>query len=259
MARRFRLVSLAGSACLLNTWANAGVIYQNDFELQGPGPEWSGASLTTTPPGCTRCTSFLGEFGNQVVILQLASLPPHLSVALDFDLYVIRSWDGNLTQFGGPDIFRVVDGAENLNFQTTFSNNYPFGAQFNQAFPGAYPGGFFPSQSGAAEKQTLGYKFNANPIGVVPMDAVYHLSFSFTHSDASLFVFFSAENLSPLTDESWGLDNVVVSVSAVPEPASMILIGGGLVWLTIASFPGTVRWKRRSGPRSSRCLRTRPR
>src|SRR5215831_10430599 len=55
----------------LGTWAHAGVIYQNDFESQAVGTEWLGASLTTTPSGCARCTSFLGEFVNQAVVLRL--------------------------------------------------------------------------------------------------------------------------------------------------------------------------------------------
>ncbi|HZS96082.1 MAG TPA: hypothetical protein VFA40_04845, partial [Terriglobales bacterium] len=73
------MVSLSCSVCFLTSFANASVVYQSDFEQQGPGPEWLGASLTMTPAGCIRCTSFLGEFGNQFVTLDLGGLPAHLT------------------------------------------------------------------------------------------------------------------------------------------------------------------------------------
>lgn len=223
----------------LGTRAHGDVIYQNDFESQAVGTEWLGASLTTTPSGCTRCTSFLGQFLNEAVILQLPNLPLHVSATLDFDLYVIRSWDGNIAQFGGPDIFRVLNNTNSLSFQSTFSNNWPFGPQFNQAFPDVYPGGVFPTQAGAVEKQTLGYIFDANPVGNVPMDAVYHLNFTFQHSDPALSLFFQAQNLTSLADESWGLDNVRVSVNVVPELSSAALLLAGLMLLGVVSVKVT--------------------
>jgi hypothetical protein len=226
-------ILLLWCAYFLSPSAQASVIYQNNFDQQGPGPEWMGVSVTSTPSSCIRCTSFLGEFGNQTASLRLENLQAHSMVTVDFDLYVLRSWDGNLAQFGGPDIFRVVDGTGSLDFQTTFSNNYPFGDLFNQAFPDQYPGGLFPSQFGAAEKQSLGYTFDTFPIGVLPMDAVYHLTLSFGHSNPTLLISFSAENLSSLTDESWGLDNVVVTTNTVPEAASIVVLSVGLVLLVV--------------------------
>jgi hypothetical protein len=236
MIRRQRSLSVC-FASLLASMAHAGVIYENNFEGQGPGPEWlGGVSLATTPQGCIRCTSFLGEFGNQIILLNLANLPTHSVIALGFDLYTIRSWDGNVTYVGGPDIFHVVESMGRADFQTTFSNNYVYGDQFNQAYPGTYPGGVFPSQSGAFEKQTLGYTFDNFGYGVVREDAVYHLSFTFAHSDPTLLVLFRAQNLSPLADESWGLDNVVVSGDTptnIPEPGTILLVSAGLLFLAV--------------------------
>jgi hypothetical protein len=219
------------------------VIYQNNFEQQGPGPEWINVFVTSTPSGCIRCTSFLGEFGNQTVGLRFESLQAHSTITIDFDLYVIRSWDGNLAQFGGPDIFRVVDGTDSLDFQTTFSNNYPFGTLFNQAFPGEYPGGLFSSQFGARERQSLGYTFDTFPIGVLPMDAVYHFTLDFEHSNPTLLIAFRAQNLSSLTDESWGLDNVVVATETVPEAASIEALCLGLVLLGVFQRKALMRKK----------------
>jgi hypothetical protein len=202
-----------------------------NFDTQAPGPEWSATSVSTTPAGCTRCTSFLGEFTNQVVTLRLGNLPAHSTVTLDFDVYALRSWDGNVTYVGGPDVFGVSEALGLLNFKTTFSNNYMYGNQFTQAFPGAFSSGFFPSQTGAAEKQTLGYSFDNYGYGVLPEDAVYHLTFTFPHITSSLAFSFYGQNLSAQPDESWGLDNVVVSTSQTPEPASVVMLAGGLVCL----------------------------
>lgn len=226
-----RSSSLGWSTFLLVQCAQGGLIYQQNFDTQAPGPEWSTNSVATTPAGCTRCTSFLGEFGNRVVTLVLSSVPDHVAVTVDFDVYVIRSWDGNITYVGGPDIFGVTDGTGLLNFRTTFSNNYMYGSQFNQAYPGSYPSGNFPSQTGAVERQTLGYTFDNYGYGVLPEDAVYHLSFTFPHNDPSLWISFYAQNLSSLADESWGLDNVTVSAVGTPEPASFVLIVGGLLFM----------------------------
>jgi hypothetical protein len=168
--------------------------------------------------------------------LNLANLPTHSVIALGFDLYTIRSWDGNVTRVGGPDIFQFVESMGRVDFQTTFSNNYVYGDQFNQAYPGRYPGGVFPSQSGAIEKQTLGYTFDNFGYGVVREDAVYHLSFTFAHSDPTLLVLFRAQNLSSLADESWGLDNVVVSGDTptnIPEPGTILLGSAGLLFLAV--------------------------
>lgn len=217
-----------------STPSHAATIYHNDFEA-GIGTGWFNAARTTTPQGCIHCTSFLGEFGNDLVALLLNNVPPGRNITLAFDLYVIRSWDGNIISFGGPDVFRVQDLGGALDFQTTFSNNYPFGGQFNQAFPGSYPGSNYPTQTGAAEKQTLGYVFNEFTLGPIPMDAVYHFNFTFPHSGSPMVLAFQAFNLSALDDESWGLDNVDVQVQTgvVPEPRSLLLIGIGITLFSL--------------------------
>jgi hypothetical protein len=66
------------------------MVYGNDFEGT-VGPEWSKTSVDVTPGG----RHFLGQFGNDTLTLTLACLPAHVQATLSFDLYVIRSWDGN--------------------------------------------------------------------------------------------------------------------------------------------------------------------
>jgi len=54
-----------------------------------------------------------GEFGNQAVLLNLTSLPEHNEIAITFDLFIIRTMDGNDSRWeAGPDIWSlgIVDG-----------------------------------------------------------------------------------------------------------------------------------------------------
>jgi len=183
-------------------------IYANDFE-GNVGPEWSSKAVATSPNG----RHFLGEFGNQKVSLTLKELPAHNVVTVQFDLYIIETWDGNNLQFG-PDVWRLdVDGGPTL-LNTTFSKSAP--DDFPQAFPSSFPGNSFPAQTGAVEIDALGYNTIRQPWG----DAVYNLSYTVNHASASIIINFSASGLQGMWDESWGLDNVriVTSNNAARNP-----------------------------------------
>ena len=188
------------------------VAYANDFE--GPvGSEWSNTTTSTTPVGARH---FLGRFGNDTVSLTLAGLPAHNRVSLSFDLFIIQSWDGNGIP-NGPDIWGLsLTTTAGALLNTTFSNHAPSapsGAGF-QAFPGTFPGASNPGQTGAVEKDTLGFpRIGASSVG----DSVYNVTFTFNHTASELGLdFSSASGLQALSDESWGLDNVEVRVATVP-------------------------------------------
>lgn len=207
------------------TSASAGVVYHSDFETP-VGMEWSTASRTTLVG-----RTFLGEFGNGNVTLTLSGLPVHDSMTLSFDLFILKSWDGNYTGYG-PDRFYldVVDGPSLLS--TTFANT-----SSAQSFPQAYraPGASYAARTNADEVDSLGSRSYGSSIYKFGESGTNNPAFVFAHSASSITFSFSASNLQGVSDESWGLDNVVVKTdySVVPEPSSVLALLTG-----IAGFGG---------------------
>lgn len=181
-------------------------IYTNDFETAGLLPEWSDGTRSITPSG----RNFLGEFGDETVSLTLPSLPAGTSVTVAFDVYIIRTWDGNNTSFG-PDTWQLAVQGGPILTHTTFSNhNDPqFGNLFDQSYPAQFtnPVTNNPAKSGAVERDTLGYGTGFQG------DSVYRLSYTFAHPGGPLVLNFTGDTDSPVGNESWGLDNVTVSTS----------------------------------------------
>jgi hypothetical protein len=200
----------------------ATVVYSNDFSngaVAGPngaGPEWTNRTISATPAqSIYPSRNFLGEFANQTVSLSLTNLPTHGNVIVEFDLFIIRSMDGNYTLEGrGPDVWTLgVEGGPTL-LNTTFSNITPFLSQagfptgFFQAYPGTYPGASFPFQTGAKLVNTLGYTFAGTND-----DSVYHIKETVAHTAGNIQLNFTSGQTQAIADESWGLKNVVISVS----------------------------------------------
>lgn len=197
-----------------------------EFDIASGVPEeWKGCAnrLDVTPSGRR---GFLGQFSNDTVCLSLDNLPAHTQVTVSFDLFIIGSWDGSgpgtttqadqIAALGGERIhgpdqwYFTADGQEIL--RTTFSNWPQYG--FRQAYPGPYPEGDYPAQTGAVEITTLGYEYvGRDKINYGPMDSVYRISRTFDHTGSDLLLTFAGEGLQGLDDESWGLDNVRVLIT----------------------------------------------
>ena len=209
-------------------------VYHEDFE-DAVGGEWPQHDRVTTSPSGQR---FLGEFGNQIATLRLADLPSHNQVTVAFDLYLLRSWDGNQVSIPddpvlqallvptaadgliGPDRWQLrADGQALLD--TTFANI--------PGFRQAYPGGDHPARTGATAVNSLGYVF-----GDAVMDTIYRVERTFAHSGRSLALDFQALGLQIPEDESWGIDNITVTVQTIagvpgeapaqPEPPEVLWI-----------------------------------
>jgi hypothetical protein len=205
---------------------SADVVYFTDFEST-PGPQWSSTRRNTVPNERYPSPSFLGEFGcvdydsqensskqaencreAETVSLTLSGLPSHAELTITFDLYLIRTWDGNSHVYSprdqrfAPDLFNlsVVGGPTLLNATFSVHPERPY-----QSYPAQYPvDGSTPPRNprhtGALGINALGYD----------MDAVYRLTFTFAHSAPTVMFRFTAPELQELWDEAWGLDNVEV-------------------------------------------------
>jgi MYXO-CTERM domain-containing protein len=219
-------VAATAIATLAGTASASTQVYFNDFEGTDIGG-WSNPSKSLTPIGNR---GFLGEFGNQTVLLPLAGLPGHDTVTISFDLYVIRSWDGNILTPGvGPDIWSLGlnhddEMGEHVLLATSFSNQ-PMSHNRAQSYPAAFGDADNEMYAGAMEINSLGHihrEFN--------LSSVYHMEFTIDHVDSNIEFWFRAQGLQHLGDESWGLDNVNIAVSGIPAPGAVALLGlGGLV------------------------------
>lgn len=203
------------SMALIPPSAFSNEIYSNSFTSGTSFPEWSDNEFSVTPVGSRR---FLGEFGDRTVTLTLTGLPAHARIRLSFDILALKTWGGigpSASNNTGPDRFVLSLANGPTLLDTTFSNggsNYPYN---RQNYPAASDSGVdYPAFSGASEHGTLGYA----AYGVAGLDSVYSLSFTLPHTSPSVSFQFRTFNIDQgiQADESWGLDNVVVSV--LPEP-----------------------------------------
>ena len=150
---------------------------------------WTGATdsdIISAPEPTDGSRKFLGQFGtNDSIDLTINNLAAHSMVCVSFDLYIIGSWD-----FGdswGPDTFGVdVDG----------TNQYQEG--FDQG----------DGPTGETESDTLGYGTDGWGDSVVPITVC-----DTSHSASSVTFTFFSDLTESLGNESWGIDNVVVTAS----------------------------------------------
>ena len=218
-------------------------VYFNDFNgpLGSKYPEWTSSPITfvsaTNPPGSgtlpppevTNCDAtnraqrFLGEFGGprigvpsdpgynrtrveQTISLTLTNLPPHSALKVSFDLYILKSWDGNSPRYG-PDRWSLSAAGGPVLLATTFSNNHKVSTEGSDQ---DYPRPQSPPRTGAGATNTLGCKFFG--------DSIYPLEFTFAHSGSELTLNFNSSLFEGkgIADESWGLDNVRITTASVP-------------------------------------------
>ena len=177
-----------------------------------------GANVVTAPLGDQQ---FLGRFPNtrtQIVI----TTPGSTNYYLNFDLYIIGSWDGRGKQAQqGAFLANVVEvgyrcsagGAVNTLLKTTFSNQYTV----QQDYPNAYLSGGFKAGSGSVTIDALGYADRPD-LSNTPQfrsfgDATYDLTFSGSNPCGGGPITFLIGTSNPtqqtMWDESWGIDNVI--------------------------------------------------
>jgi hypothetical protein len=216
--------------------AHASVVYGLDpFTSTTIDSRWSaspGIPVQTTAP-YTPNETFLGinslyGISRNTMTLALSGLPSHTGLRVEFDLYIIHSWDGNNTSLDvstprGPDGWQFAVVGQNPLVDTTFSNVFLDGYHQSYSPTNLVGPGDFVAQTGNSGINTLTYGdyFGTN--------SVYHFAFDIPHTSGSVQLAFTGSPTQSIDDESWGLDNV--KVTAVPLPPSVLLLGTGLLGL----------------------------
>jgi len=210
-------VMMAGCLSVLsnNASALAVSVYENDFN-SGVDAAWSNPSSHAAGLGVT--SSYLGDFRqNESTTLTLTGLGAHDQIALEFDLYLFSTWDGEDT-FYGKDYFSL---SGDVNFSETFTNHQSEG----QSYPGSPD--LIPYGGGAGATHVY---LGLDPTGLGDEFLVDHTGDTFSVTFAG-----------PTTqsDEWWGIDNVKVSMNSlqdqntakVPVPPTLALMALGIFGL----------------------------
>ena len=176
----------------------------------------------------TGVTSF-GDHTNDSVTFNLTGLSAHTEVNLNFDLYIMDSWDANVTTHFDVFGFRI-DGAE----QSWLFGNFPTATM--------------PSETNIDSSWVNGNFNGINDWGEIDrFFSNYADGFTVAHTGSTLKLEFFGSGLQEIADESWRVENIIVtnnvSVSSVPAPAAIWLIGSGLI-----GFIGMKRKKLKNTP-----------
>lgn len=171
-----------------------GVVFSDNFS-GSLDSKWTGsAGITTSPNG----QKFLGQHGNQTVNLTLSDLIQANRAVVSFDLYILQTWDGSTNN--GPDSFGLKVNGTTVR-QWTFSNT--------DGSPQSYPLANSLRGTGSSGTNTLGY----TPVyGPSWASTKYSITLNIDNPGQQLQVGFFGNGLEPIFNESWGIDNVVVTL-----------------------------------------------
>lgn len=213
-----RLIPLFATLAVACGASQAATVYSQNFESGSAGTAWTGA-------GTVQSTAGLSAFGfgaqhlrndtDVASVLTISGLGAHSALTLSFDLALWDSIDGNPGSFPYGDLFQVsADGSFLVN-QLFGNYGTPDGLSMGP--------GTVITQNGA----NLGYS------GFV--DSARAVSITFAHSASSVSFSFAFPNSQGGSDESFGLDNVLVSANAVPEPGTYAMMALGLAGVAVAA------------------------
>ena len=208
-------------------------VFFSDFDSSLPAAVTPGSATLTVVQGYAGLGSGSDVFGGNflrsetgnIVTLTLNNLPQHSAISVGFLFAAIDSLDGTGSYPSG-DFFRVtLDGTQ--IFRESFANAVP--SQIQSYVP--------PAGGELARHVDLGF---SGP-GSYYTDSAYNMNLepsfqNIAHTGTSATFTFQIEGvgIQDLNDESWAMDNLRVSVTAVPEPSSYALLLAGLGLLGVA-------------------------
>lgn len=228
------IVPIIAACALVQAQAAPLVVFENDFNGALP-PEISGAGSTVSVAGFSGISGFSGNYLHndtlppENTVLTLTGLPAHDSVDIDFLLALLDSWDGIDGGFD-PDFFNVsVDGTTILT--ASYDN-----------FGGA--------NTAVGLLLTSGVDLAGSPVQADYPDSAYDMSsvalLSFPHSASSLTVRFfgSGAGYQGITDESFAIENLKVTVNTVP---GSVPDGGSTAGLLVLGMTALAAFNRKRG------------
>jgi len=216
------------------------IVYTSGFENSTNHSEWKPDRLPLAKnPTTGRYIGKLDEKNEAGATLTLTNLPKHKYVTVMFDCLIGMSWDGNNDHesgYGngtgdlipnlpnvGPDIFKVTADKSTLVHTTFTTHDLKFYRW--QSYPGTFPQDMFRAGTGAYKTNCLGASWNLAEFGYrekLPSDAIflndciYKFILTYAHSTSTTEINFRSFNISSVSDEWWGIDNISVAVSDTP-------------------------------------------
>ncbi|MCB1208706.1 MAG: LamG domain-containing protein, partial [Verrucomicrobiales bacterium] len=192
------------------------IVYDQDFETatinDGVFVSFSSPGTTTsqTPAtGARPSTRFLGPFAHTGGNVRIPRVPAHTSLTVAYDMYVIGPWTGNTT-------LNSLDFG--LNSQpASFSASFATKFLSYQSFPSLSKStGKNPWLTGSYEVNTLGY----------PQGSVYRVVKTIPHTAPSIDLTLSRYSGSSVPDQTFGIDNLVISLSNDATPPTSYSVSG---------------------------------
>lgn len=193
---------LAAAALLAMLWTTAALAqpapacvpesgsgFTETFDTQEVGAEWSYVDFGSYARWAQRQGSYLGEFAPQTVELRLRATGGQ--VTMEFDLLIIRTWDGLTTDpIHGPDYWQAsLDGGPIL---------------LKAAFSAGAKAEIIESSGGSIADpvhNTAGFDY----------DSVHRVRLTFSPPSQDFSIVFQSTVQGQGGDESWGLDQLQVT------------------------------------------------
>lgn len=226
-------LSLVLASGLMANVAFAGIVANEDFD--GGASGWSNnktSSTTFDGSSITVLGNFGGTGGAQSLYKDFALPGTQTQATINFDLFEFDSWDG---RYGSEGLLVFIDNT--LQFQVLLDHNRRDDLGSKGA-PGTYV-----TQIPAAPVLDWSTSITAPASGNTNIggwytwqDQSYNMEFVVSTSSTSLRLGFGAITEGTLTspgDESWGIDNLLITDNSQPGGGGNVPLPGTLALLTL--------------------------
>lgn len=203
--------------------AQALVVYDDNFDTAPVVASGVGAVLNASGGALTGTASgYSGTYGNifrndttGLTELSLSNLPAHSGVHISFLLAFLDSWDS-------------TNGSPAPDFISVYVDQMMVGQYTSANASGNV------SQYGGGALVFAGVQFDTNFFYTdYVVDYSADPAYTLAHTASTLTIGFQAggSGWQGYNDEAWGIDNLVVTLAPVPEPAPLALMLAGLAAL----------------------------